>query len=305
MTGGSLLAQWQQLSQNNTQSADHLILSDQLTEAFNLPEISPGFGLLACLEGSFEARVNGQSVAVGPDSFIIINEGGLVSLSGKIAPVQPVLLLFRTVLTKVVALELFAQDQGFEMATFHALTDQKLIAHIHYQQATLTDRLKLLLSLSQSCASFQAMKADAVVRSVLKDLTEENHQALQISARLPVVKQATRLSLYQRLWIAREWMQLHFDTAITIEAAAQVAMMNKEHFLRSFKEAFGHTPYQHLMNLRMDKARQQLAETDKSIQQISEEACFEALSSFSYQFRKSVGVSPSAYRKNSQFLENH
>lgn len=277
--------------------ADHLFLTEFFESTFSHDFGLTGFGLITCLRGQALFCVNDQNLLLDSSSFAVVNKGSRLKLSGKSAS-QPVLLFFRSILADVVAAEVFHKHADSEEAlTYEELRDRSLIEHIHYTKASLNSQLRQAMRLSQSCASFQALKTDALLRSLLQNLSEENHEAIAMSSKFPVVKKSTRVDLYKRLRMAKSWMDEHLTEAISLDDSADIAMMNPAHFLRNFKTAFGTTPHQYLMHGRLELAKKLLTETNMSIQEISEQVGFEVLSSFSHQFSRQEGLSPSAYRK--------
>lgn len=278
---------------------DHLLLTSRIEHNQTLKGHCANIALITSLEGSLKLKVNGFGYALGLSSFIVVNRGSLLSFEHMEANCQPVLLFFRNVVADVAAAELFYKEPGnTKDLSFDQLKDHSLIEHIHYANTSLQEQLRLLIDLSESCASFHALKADAIVRSLIKDLVSENHQAISVSSKIPVVKQSTKVDLYKRLTMAKDWMQENLHNGIVLDDASEVAMMTKEHFLRNFKKAFDSTPHQYLMGLRMERAKTLLLESSMPAQEISEMIGFETLSSFSYQFRKSVGITPSDFRKH-------
>jgi AraC-like DNA-binding protein len=69
------------------------------------------------------------------------------------------------------------------------------------------------------------------------------------------------------------------------------------HFLRIFKAKTGETPFEYLLNIRVEKSRYLLQKTDYSISQISDLCGFSSCSYFTQAFRRKIGVTPSQYRK--------
>lgn len=92
-------------------------------------------------------------------------------------------------------------------------------------------------------------------------------------------------------------MDAHFHTKLPLAAIAQLAYLSPHHFLRSFKQAFGVTPHQYLISLRLDAARHSLTSGRKTVSDICNEVGFESLGSFSWLFKKHYGLSPDQYRK--------
>jgi transcriptional regulator GlxA family with amidase domain len=100
----------------------------------------------------------------------------------------------------------------------------------------------------------------------------------------------------RRLRRARDRMDREFAEPLDVPALARTASMSTAHFSRRFREAYGETPYAHLMTRRIERAKALLRRGDVSVT----EACFAvgctSLGSFSSRFTEIVGETPSAYR---------
>ncbi|THF76276.1 helix-turn-helix transcriptional regulator [Cohnella fermenti] len=69
------------------------------------------------------------------------------------------------------------------------------------------------------------------------------------------------------------------------------------HFHRLFKEQTGFAPHIYFTNLRMEKAAQLLLRTDLPVQEVAYRCGYDDAKYFSRQFRKSQGMSPTAFRE--------
>ena len=127
------------------------------------------------------------------------------------------------------------------------------------------------------------------------------HRALydEIS-RVPAVRQTTRTEIYRRLYRARDFIDSNQGEPLCLQRVASVAFLSPHHFLRLFKKVFGTTPHQYTTRRRIERARQLLASTDRSVSEICFDVGFESLGSFSTLFRRRVGVAPSTYRRCSR-----
>ncbi len=278
--------------------ADHLMLAQRFEHPFSQELGLTGFGLVTCLEGEAQFIINDQRLQLNTSSFAVINRGSRLVINVDETPARPVLLFFRSILADVVAAEIFHRRSGHDKELSYAeLKDYRLTEYVHYTHASVKEVLEQAMQLSQSCASFQALKTDALLRSLLQSLGQENYEAIAVSARLPVVKQSTRVDLYKRLSHTKSWMDEHLTEDISLDDYADMALMNPAHFLRNFKTAFGITPHQYMMEKRLELAKKLLLNTRQSVQEISEQIGFDVLSSFSYQFKKQEGLSPSQFRK--------
>ncbi len=100
----------------------------------------------------------------------------------------------------------------------------------------------------------------------------------------------------RRLRRARDLMDREYARPLDVPALARSALMSTAHFSRRFREAYGETPYAHLMTRRIERAKALLRRGDISVT----DACFAvgctSLGSFSSRFTEIVGETPSAYR---------
>jgi AraC-like DNA-binding protein len=103
------------------------------------------------------------------------------------------------------------------------------------------------------------------------------------------------LSDLQHLRRAKDFIDREYASPLDISKMARTACMSPAHFSRSFRVAYGETPYAYLMTRRIERAkaflRQGMSVTD---------ACLSvgctSLGSFSSRFRELVGMTPSQYR---------
>jgi AraC-like DNA-binding protein len=95
---------------------------------------------------------------------------------------------------------------------------------------------------------------------------------------------------------ARDQVDREYDQPLDVPSLARTALMSTAHFARSFRAAYGETPYSYLMTRRIERAKALLRRGDTSVT----EACFAvgctSLGSFSARFTEVVGETPSAYR---------
>tara|TARA_A100001391_G_C5074896_1_gene279018 strand:- start:1413 stop:2189 length:777 start_codon:yes stop_codon:yes gene_type:complete len=92
---------------------------------------------------------------------------------------------------------------------------------------------------------------------------------------------------------------LHENLAgeIATEELAEMAGLSISHFERRFRLAFGSSPRQYLIRIRIEHAAALLRETDKNITDIAQSCGFYDHAHFSRSFRRVMSMAPSAYRK--------
>ncbi|MGX2995563.1 helix-turn-helix transcriptional regulator [Streptomyces sp. JNUCC 64] len=95
---------------------------------------------------------------------------------------------------------------------------------------------------------------------------------------------------------ARDRMDRDYAQPLDVPALARSAHMSAGHFSRSFRAAFGETPYSYLMTRRIERAKALLRRGDLSVTEVCMAVGCTSLGSFSSRFTELVGMSPSAYR---------
>lgn len=91
-------------------------------------------------------------------------------------------------------------------------------------------------------------------------------------------------------------MNRDYAEPLDVPALARAAHMSAGHFSRSFRAAFGETPYSYLMTRRIERAKALLRRGDLTVTEVCFAVGCSSLGSFSTRFAELVGESPSAYR---------
>jgi AraC-like DNA-binding protein len=94
----------------------------------------------------------------------------------------------------------------------------------------------------------------------------------------------------------RDYIEEHLAENIELETLAEIAGLSKWHFARAFKQSVGTPPHFYLIQRRLERAQELLAETDLSLGQIALKSGFSDQSHFSRRFRMFVGVTPRSFR---------
>lgn len=110
------------------------------------------------------------------------------------------------------------------------------------------------------------------------------------------IKTTTKKEIFKRLHVGREYMDNHFLTIREIKEVAAVSSMSEYHFFRSFKQAFGITPYQYITKKKMECACELLQDKHKTLSEIALLCNFPDVFTFSKAFKRYYGVPPSQKR---------
>ena len=95
---------------------------------------------------------------------------------------------------------------------------------------------------------------------------------------------------------AQKWLLAHYREPADLDALAAQVGMSPRNFARRFKAATSEAPLAYLHRLRIDRARQRLETTHRSVHEICEEVGYEDLAFFRQLFKRHTGSSPREYR---------
>lgn len=96
---------------------------------------------------------------------------------------------------------------------------------------------------------------------------------------------------------AKEYLIEHIGEKITVSDIAAEIHISQSHFTRLFKQHTGFSPYSYILVCRLNKAKELLHTTDKSISEIAYDTGFNSDANFIYTFTKNVGISPGKFKK--------
>lgn len=88
------------------------------------------------------------------------------------------------------------------------------------------------------------------------------------------------------------------SSKITITELANVVGLSPSHFIRVFKRAVGVPPYQFILGRRIERAKDMLSSSHVSVSTVADETGFNGLTQLTRVFRKTVGVTPTAFRES-------
>jgi AraC family transcriptional regulator len=99
-----------------------------------------------------------------------------------------------------------------------------------------------------------------------------------------------------RLRRALEYITENLESDLRLEDIAKELHLSPFHFVREFRSSTGQTPYQYLLNQRMEKAKTLLRIGRDSIQEVALDCGFSSTVNFTCTFRQRVGVPPGVWR---------
>jgi AraC-like DNA-binding protein len=107
----------------------------------------------------------------------------------------------------------------------------------------------------------------------------------------PLVRYVDKISSVMQV------MNREYEKNYSLGDYARMCCMSKYHFLRIFKQITGYTPIEYRNNIRIEHAKEMLADADDLISEIGRSVGYESSVYFCDAFKAKFGMSPSEYRK--------
>lgn len=96
---------------------------------------------------------------------------------------------------------------------------------------------------------------------------------------------------------ARDYMQDNLQSQTSLTQVSEQANLSKYHFLRMFRQHFGITPHQYILNCRINRAREDL-ERGAALDDVVFKYGFSDLSHFNRRFKPVFGMTPRQYQQH-------
>ncbi|CAB3776784.1 hypothetical protein GCM10011400_07780 [Paraburkholderia caffeinilytica] len=149
---------------------------------------------------------------------------------------------------------------------------------------------RLLLATAPDPEPGAALMMDALIRALVVHLLR-NHSVL--SRERGLVPPSLSGGKLQRVI---DYMRVHLDERLPLSILADLSGLSPSQFARTFRTATGKPPHGYLLDLRIERARNLLENTDLPVIEVGMRCGFEQPNHFATMFRKIVGLSPRAWR---------
>ena len=251
---------------------------------------------IKCAFGGTEMyKISDRYYAVNDDTCFICNEGQYYSsfIAAK-KPVESFTINFTDAFVKQVRSSLYADA--------YLLDDPGLVAgacgfveKLYNNSGGLSACLAELKGLAKNFSQNRGEISEGYYLLLRQMMLSQGHILDEVK-RVKAVKASTRKELYKRLHYAKDYIESCYAEEITLEKLAQIACLNSAYLLRNFKQYFGQTPYQCLINKRVAVAAGLLISSGMPVSEICFNTGYADVSSFCRLFKKTFNCSPESYR---------
>lgn len=215
------------------------------------------YGISFCISGRITYTHKGKKYVSDRDHAILLPKGQSYSIHGDESGYFPVINFFCT-------------DSSF-------FTDEFIVYKLQNTESYLKDyeRIKLLSLFDKNQAKTMSVFYDMISRLVTDNLGIRD-----------ILNPAITLL-----------EQNYSDSSLSNASLATAANISEVYFRRLFKEAYNMSPHQYLLDIRIRRAKQLLAENLYSVTTISEQCGFSSVYHFCRVFKQITGQTPTEYMK--------
>ena len=231
--------------------------------------------------GVEHCHVDGRTVGVDDDNFLILNHGHIYATS--IRSEQP-----------VESLAICFSPRLVEQIHFEGRSSQ-FLEHLRPHDAVVSP---VLHSIRQALARGCKDEAwyDEQLTILLARMHAHQEQLLERVDQLALIRAATRREVFRRVARATDLLHSNYANGIDLTALAATANMSKYHFLRLFKLVHGLTPHTYLQRKRIGVAVRLLESTSLTVREVAVNVGFADDSTLVRQMRRWTRHTPGQVR---------
>ena len=274
---------------------EHAILSDT-GRWYHVPDFKSPLSIKSVLQGSAMWQIESQRFVVHEGMYVVVNDGQKYTITiDSSEPVTTFCVFFK---------HGFVEDIHRNRTTSESvlLDDPEKTTTIEFAQNLVPDASRVLASLKTLRDGLRDPHCDSIaaLSTLADELIGADRELQRGMHRLEAERPGTRQELYRRVLRGRDYLLSSMTATVRHDAVARAAGLSPYHFHRAFRQAFCETPHEYLTRYRLNKARQMLLSSDRSVTDICLECGFQSPPSFSHLFRRHFGQTPREFRQKSR-----
>jgi AraC family transcriptional regulator len=228
--------------------------------------------------GTQHCQVDGRTIAVDDDNFLILNPGRVCSTSIHAAqPVESLTICFSPEL---------AGDLG---------DPPEFIENLQPHDGVVSPVLRFIRAHLARGVVDDAWYEEQMV-FLLERMRSRHTRLLEQIDQIALVRPATRREAFRRVGLATDFLHANYAQDVDLGTLARIAYLSKYHFLRLFTLIHGITPRKYLQRKRVDVAVRLLESTQLPISEVTASVGFAFESTLLRQIRRRTKLSPRQLR---------
>lgn len=251
-----------------------------------------GIEMLKVLEGSYTVEVNLENVVIQKGDFCIINSEELHQIRGNEPISRHEIIIFQPEILTFSYTDEFQELLVEPLVSMHnsfATVIRPVAEGYEKMEAIYNEIVETVLAGGKGWYYDAKLGLLAMVRQF------ERYGLLLSAKNIQGTMEKEKIDRYKRMI---SYIEENYMKKITLGELAEAAQCNPQYLCHFFKEIAGVPPVQYLIGYRIEKAKEALEHSTKTVLEISFDCGFENVSYFIRQFKKAVGMTPREYRKN-------
>jgi len=253
------------------------------------------FAIKYVVSGKEEYTVNGNKYEISDGSYLLANQfaEGSITINNNI-PVKGICIDLSPDLLSEAVGSIVRPDTPFaDMAINTFFNAPEFLENCYVAKNTLTglDLLNLSTILSKNPDQPREVPDDLFF-TIAEHLVVDHIPICKQLQNVKAIKYSTKKDLYRRLLKGKFFIDENFAQSPSIRQIAAISNLSEFHFFRLFKQTFGTTPYQYVLERKLQYAYAKLKTQSLSITEIAFQSGFADVHAFSKAFKKQFGIAP-------------
>ncbi len=286
---GELFCSQHDKDMSSLKSGVFCITTDKLEECdWHVTRLSLNFNL----DGPQVYQAGSRSFTIRPESFLLINEGQRFKTSSDSRYANRMITIaFKTGLAASIMSSLtMGPDHALDNPFRNSSGNAEFFEKTYSTDAVVSHAVASLVDVDVESEALDQALENLLVYILQKQL-DLRKEVLSISK----CKVSTKIEIFRRLQWSMDFLRENFASGITVDNLAAEACLSAFHYKRLFTEVFKTSPYQYLINLRLEKS-QALLKEQMMVADVCRAVGWKDPSSFTRLFKKRFATTPQKFR---------
>lgn len=276
---------------------NNMLYSETTSDAW-YPKQSSDFSMRLVFSGNENYSLGGRQLNVYPGSFLVLNEG--TNYSRKInsdVPVSTFSVFYSPAFLRDFHNSAIGNDVKLLDDPFSGAGDTPHFLETLYPfSGDLKFNMLHLKKHFDAAQNNEMLINEYMNHSLMLYYKIYDQEVIAKSSSLSFLNNQTRVEILRRLAIAKDYILSNYAEEVTLDAISRQACLSVNHLLRTFKQAFKCSPHQYLIQVRLNRAKYLLRNTNYSVNEVVGMIGFECASSFIRLFKNSFNETPGSFR---------
>lgn len=281
----------------NKELQNHTAIINAVSKSSHVPNHWGPTSLKFSLRGEEKYTMARRQYAVSHEHFLVLNEGSEYATT--IDSPEDVH-IFTINFSKEFSFNAYSQPSISNFFIDEDLADEKkqpeFIERLFPFECSWRAEILDIKELVESRFGSAALELDEKLNLLFAKMAQAHKGCLQETSSLLLKKKSTRLELYRRLCFVKDYIHSNFKNEFSLKELSQVGLLSEFYLIRHFKQLFSLTPFEYLIQLRMQKAHSLIACTDLPVHTVCSMVGYNDHSSFSKLFKKHFHYPPAKLR---------